>query len=589
MSDSTSGASTLQLPDYLVIGAMLLISTLIGLYYRFTGGKQRTMEEYFVADRSVGVITLAIGLSVSFVSGISMIGFSAETYSHGIIFIMLTSGFFVSLPLIIMFYLPVFNKSNTLSVYEYLEKRFGSSVKTATSIVNTVHLTLYTAIATFAPALALEATAGLSGDTSILVIGCVCTFYSTLGGIKAVLITDILQAGLIVIGMSCAMGIALSNVDGGLYGAWDIASRFGRLKFYDFRLDPTIRHTTWNLLISSVCLNVLLYGVSQVQVQRCLTAKNLNTAIYALIICAFLTATMMSLAAFCGVILFAVYESCDPVTAGKISSFDKILPYFASDKMSQYPGTTGLLIAGIFSATLSTISATINSLAVITLEDYIKPVCKKFNIELSNERATKIGKLLALSFGAISIGFAFVCKSLGSIVNLALGLMGVVGGPVVGVFTLGMFTETANEIGAIFGQLMAVIPLIVITSGAPNEATNLPLHVHGCDNTTLLDVVASTTIASVLPPEEVAVPYIYRISYALYLPLGTFITVVTGYVASLIVNKFFPKYSCIPDPDLLIPSLAAKVKRRREDEKKATNQLFILQYREPHQGPDKQD
>ncbi|XP_076377358.1 putative sodium-dependent multivitamin transporter [Megalopta genalis] len=589
MSDPTSGASALQWPDYLVIGVMLLISTMIGIYYRFSGGKQRTMEEYFVADRSVGVFTLSIGLSVSFVSGIAMLGFAAETYANGIIFLMLCSGFVAGIPLIIKFYLPVFIKSNTLSVYEYLEKRFGPATRITTSIANTIHLLLYTSIATFAPALALEATTGISGSMSILIIGSICTFYSTLGGIKAVLITDILQAVLIIAGMFCVIIVGLGNIEGGIDGAWTIASRFGRLKFFDFRLDPTVRHTTWNLLLSGACMSLHIHGVSQVQVQRFLTAKSMKTATYSLIVCAILITVMMSLTSICGVILFVVYEDCDPVTSGKISTFDKIVPYFAVDKMVAYPGTTGLLIAGIFSATLSTISATINSLAVITLEDYLKPLYRKFGLELPSERATLIGKVLALSYGAISIGFAFVCKAMGSgLITLVLALMGLVGGPVIGVFTLGMFTEAANEIGTILGQIFAFIPVFVLSSGASNHVMNLPLHLDGCDNSTMTNYTETTTMSWVQPPEDPELPYLYRISYTLYLPIGTMSTVLVGYTISLIINKFFPKYSREPDPDLLIPFLAKKIKRRKEDVSKTTNsQLFILQYREPNENHDK--
>nr|XP_033334141.1 putative sodium-dependent multivitamin transporter [Megalopta genalis] len=336
-------------------------------------------------------------------------------------------------------------------------------------------------------------------------------------------------------------------------------------------------------------MSLHIHGVSQVQVQRFLTAKSMKTATYSLIVCAILITVMMSLTSICGVILFVVYEDCDPVTSGKISTFDKIVPYFAVDKMVAYPGTTGLLIAGIFSATLSTISATINSLAVITLEDYLKPLYRKFGLELPSERATLIGKVLALSYGAISIGFAFVCKAMGSgLITLVLALMGLVGGPVIGVFTLGMFTEAANEIGTILGQIFAFIPVFVLSSGASNHVMNLPLHLDGCDNSSMTNYTETTTMSWVQPPEDPELPYLYRISYTLYLPIGTMSTVLVGYTISLIINKFFPKYSREPDPDLLIPFLAKKIKRRKEDVSKTTNsQLFILQYREPNENHDK--
>ncbi|XP_076224361.1 putative sodium-dependent multivitamin transporter isoform X2 [Nomia melanderi] len=575
MSDSTAGASTLQWPDYLVIGVMLLISTVIGIYYRFSGGRQRTMEEYFSADRSIGLFTLSMGLSVSFVSGVSMLGFSSEVYTNGILFLTLQFGYMLALPLIIKCYLPVFIKSNTMSIYEYLEKRFGPRARVLTSVINTVLLTMYTSIAIFAPALAIEATAGLSGHMSILLIGGICTFYSTLGGIKAVLITDVIQAILMLAGLVCAIAIAIVNIDGGLYGAWDAAARSGRLNFSDFSFDPTIRHTTWNLLLGSMLMNLQLYGVSQVQVQRYLSAKNLKTASYSLMICGGLTSTMLTLSCFCGWLLYAVYKDCDPVLSGKISSFDKILPFFAAEKMTEYPGTSGLLISAIFSATLSTISATMNSLAVVTLEDYLKPLWSKFGVEMSEERATMIGKILALGFGAICVSLAFACRSLGALINITLNLFGLLGGPVVGIFTLGMFVEAANEFGAIIGQMSVVIPLALIARGTTDDIASLPLSIEGCDNSTLISVQNFTTSA-----DDLEMPYMSRISHMLYLPIGTFVTISTGYLASLIINKVYPSARRIPDPDLFTPFLARRIKRRRQDANKTTtSQLYMMETR----------
>lgn len=111
------------------------------------------------------------------------------------------------------------------------------------------------------------------------------------------------------------------------------------------------------------------------------------------------------LTSFSGLVLYAVYRNCDPVTSGKISSFDKIMPYFAAERMSRVPGITGLFISGVFSASLSTISAMLNSLAAMALEDYVKPLCRRFNIEFPMEKATLIGKVLAVinGFGCLAV------------------------------------------------------------------------------------------------------------------------------------------------------------------------------------------
>lgn len=195
---------------------------------------------------------------------------------------------------------------------------------------------------------------------------------------------------------------------------------------------------------------------------------------------------MITLSCVCGWLLYAVYKDCDPMQSGKISSFDKILPYFAAERMIEYPGTSGLLISAIFSATLSTISATMNSLAVVTLEDYLKPLCGKFDVQMSDERATMVGKILALCYGIVCVSLAFACGSLGALVNQILSLFGLLGGPVIGIFTLGMFVEVANELGSIIGQTVVIVPLFLIVYGAPRHTDSLPLSIEGCDNSTLI-------------------------------------------------------------------------------------------------------
>lgn len=203
---------------------------------------------------------------------------------------------------------------------------------------------------------------------------------------------------------------------------------------------------------------------------------------------------MISMSCISGWLLYAVYEDCDPVMSEKISSYDKILPFFAVEKMSEYPGAGGLLISAIFCATLSTISATMNSLAVVTLEDYLKPLCNKLNVEISDERATMIGKILAFCFGAICVCLAFACSSMGTtLVDLTLDLFGFLGGPIVGIFTLGMFVEAANEFGCIIGQMSVVVPFVFMIPDPSRVSATLPLSIEGCDNFTVTSLWNVTT------------------------------------------------------------------------------------------------
>ncbi|XP_076302458.1 putative sodium-dependent multivitamin transporter [Lasioglossum baleicum] len=575
-----NGTSTLQWPDYLVIGVMLSISAGIGIYYRFTGGRQRTAEEYFSANRTMGVVPLAIALTVSFMSAITLLGFSAENYVHGTQIMLFYLGGFFGTPIVLYFYLPVFAQLNATSVYEYLEKRFGVGARIVTSAANFLQLLLYTGVVLFAPSLALEATTGLSGNMSVLLIGFICTFYSTVGGIKAVLITDVFQGLLMFLGLGCVLGIAAGDLEGGLSDVWNIAREDGRVNFFDFRIDPTVRHTWWGLLIGGTTIFLSLYAVNQVQVQRLLTAKSLKASEHALILSGPITMGLGILTSFSGLVLYGVYRNCDPVTSGKISSFDKIMPYFAAERMSRVPGITGLFISGVFSASLSTISAMLNSLAAMALEDYVKPLCRRFNIEFPMEKATLIGKVLAVINGFGCLAVAFIAKSMATLVEAAIGITGAIGGPVLGIFTLGMFVERANETGAIAGIISALITCTWAAFGQPKPvAPMLPLSVDGCDNATLLlDHRNVTRFDDHV--DDSSYFYLYRISYVWYNPLGLFITLIVGYITSLITSRIFHKNAREPDPSLFVPLLASRIRRRRQDAEKTTNsQVLVLENR----------
>lgn len=197
---------------------------------------------------------------------------------------------------------------------------------------------------------------------------------------------------------------------------------------------------------------------------------------------------------FCGLVLSTVYKDCEPVTSGEIGTTDRIMPYFAATKMAIYPGLNGLFISGVFSASLSTISAMLNSLAAIFLEDYLKRIYRRLGKTLSTERFTFFGKFLVVFNGCICMGVAFLAESLGSLVELTLSIMGSISGPVLGIFTLGMFCERANEEGAIVGMLTALLMCMWASFGQPRPHIHSPPgSTSGCNFTVLpTDATLST-------------------------------------------------------------------------------------------------
>ncbi|KAL2717992.1 putative sodium-dependent multivitamin transporter, partial [Vespula squamosa] len=492
--------------------------------------------EYFSADRSMKIVPLGIALTVSFISAITLLGISAEIYVHGVIFMFFYVGFFVGTPISMYCYLPVFFELKLMSVFEYIERRFGVRARLLASIANLCHMTVHTGIVLFAPSLALEATTGLSSTLSIILIGVICTFYSTIGGIKAVLITDVFQAMLMFLSLLCIIGLGSNSLPNGFYDVWDRSMSGHRIFFNEKLRDSRI----------AVLLNLLIISILSLM-------------------------TILS-----GLVMYAVYKECDPVKSEKISSSDKLMPYFVVDKLGHIPGLTGVFVAGVFSASLSTISAMLNSLAAVILEDYIKPIYSKIGATFPNEKATLIGKMLAIMNGVTCVCIALGASKFGSLIQAVIALTGIIGGPLLGIFTLGMFFESPNEIGAIVGMIISIILLCLMAYGPKEDITTLPVSIDGCENGTLPmlneTIELNTTISN-----DSSVPFINRVSYIWYSMIGSVLTIIIGFSISLIAKKFVDN-TREHNPNLFVPFVAARIKRRRRKEEMVTSsQMFVLE------------
>ncbi|KMQ93203.1 sodium-dependent multivitamin transporter [Lasius niger] len=410
---------------------------------------------------------------------------SGETYIRGIFLALLYFTNIFIMPIVALCYLPVFFEMKVVSIYEYLEKRFGLYLRLLVSAANFTETMLLTGVMLYAPSLALEATTGLSSIMSILVLATICTFYSTIGGIKAVLVTDIFQGLLMIVALSTIILIVGMEIDGGIGGIWRIAQEGNRLDFSNVSLDPTVQYTWWSLLIGGGSIGLSYLAVNQVQVQRLMTVKNVKVATYALLLCGPFIALVGFLTCFTGLSLYAAYRECDPVVSRKITTYDKLVPFFTAERLS--PGLVGLIVSGIFSASLSTISAMMNSLAAVALEDYVKPLHRKFGVDFSDKKAIFTAKALTIVNGVICLFLALLAKTMGRLIAVAFSIHGAIGGPILGIFTLGMVCESANEIGTIIGMITALIVCLWAAFGYPKPSVpELPVSIEGCANSTAL-------------------------------------------------------------------------------------------------------
>ena len=171
------------------------------------------------------------------------------------------------------------------------------------------------------------------------------------------------------------------------------------------------------------------------------------------------------------------------------------MPYFAATKMSRYPGLTGLFIAGIFSASLSTISAMLNSLSAVFLEDYLKPIYVKYGKRFPEDKTALFGKIIGTLHGFVCLGVAFLARNFGSLIQMSLSITGSICGPILGIFTLGIFFEGANENGATLGMFTALFLSLWASFGGPKpKIPMLPISTDGCNFTLPVTLANMSTI-----------------------------------------------------------------------------------------------
>ncbi|XP_045030203.1 sodium-coupled monocarboxylate transporter 1 isoform X2 [Daphnia magna] len=540
-------------PDYLVFVAMLSVSAIIGIYYACAGGKQSTTSEFLMAGRSMSTFPVAMSLIASFMSAITLLGTPAEVYQFGTMYWLIGISYFIVMPATNYLYLPIFYNLQVTSAYEYLELRFHKVIRCLGSATFTVQMSLYMAVVVYAPALALSQVTGINVYLSVTAIFVVCIFYTVVGGMKAVMWTDTLQVIIMYAAMIAV--IVKGHVDvGGWSVVWNANQATGRVEFSDFDVNPGKRHSFWSLVVGGYFTWITIYGVNQSQVQRYLTVSKINQARNAVWINLVGLSVLLSVCCYGGMVIFAKYADCDPLSAKYVSKPDQLFPLFVMDTLGHIPGVPGLFVAGIFSGALSTVSSGLNSLAAICLEDFVKPFCC---VGMSDERATKVSKGLAIGFGFLCFGLVFVASQLGNILEAALSIFGIIGGPLLGVFTLGIFFPWANSVGAGVGVIASLGLMLWIGIGTQVakahgflKLTSKLYSTDGCRalnatlTTALVELngfVSSTTASSATQTPEDEPLGLYQLSYMWYSTVGCCTVIVVGLIVSALTGFQDPR------------------------------------------------
>ncbi|XP_046890471.1 sodium-coupled monocarboxylate transporter 2 [Hypomesus transpacificus] len=547
MAFRSPGVETFQSWDYVVFACLFVVSSGIGVFFAVKERNMASSREFLVGGRQMTCGPVALSLTASFMSAVTVLGAPSDVYRFGASFIL----FGVAYTLVVLataeLFVPVFYRSGITSTYEYLEMRFCRGVRLAATLIYILQTILYTGVVVYAPALALNQVTGFNLWGSIFATGIVCTFYCTLGGLKAVVWTDAFQMVVMVVGFLTVLIQGVLKA-GGLGSIWEAAQKSNRLSVFDFDPDPLRRHTFWTITIGGTFTWLGIYGVNQSTIQRCISCKTETHARLALYLNLLGLLIILVCAVLSGLIMYAFYADCDPWTAGFVAAPDQLMPYFVMDILGELPGLPGLFVACAFSGTLSTVAASINALATVTYEDFVKQSCTN----LSNSASAWISKGLCIVFGVVCTSMAVAASYMGGIVQAALSIHGMCGGPMLGLFFLGILFPWTSSKGAAGGLMVGIALSFWAGVGGflypahSNNTRPLDLSTAACQqaNVSVMDVTPTplSLDSNPLSPRSPLADSWYSMSYLYYSAVGFIATVTAGLMITFLIGSSRGKY-----------------------------------------------
>jgi SSS family transporter len=436
----------------LVIGYLVLIAAIGSSFYK----RKSTAKDYFLGGRAMSWLPVGISLVAADMSAITVMGIPAWSYKHNIELLLLTLGYPLMAPLVIKVFVPFYSRLNLYTAYEYLERRFSLSVRVLTSVLFQILRGAHVAIVIYAPSLVINLVTGLPIWQCILFMGIFTTFYTTLGGMKAVIWTDVIQFTVVSTGIVLIFLKAFSQVKGGTAAALKAAAAAGKLHLLNFAADPGQLTTVWALLLGGFVLAMAPVTTDQAIIQRLFTTRSTKDCRQSIIVQSIIVLPISCVLYFAGVALFAFYQGRTGHLAG-LGNPDAVMPFFAVHELPA--GVSGLIVASIFGASMAVMSAGINSLTTATTVDFYQ---RLFRPDASPRRLAAVGRLGTAAWGLSMTGLALFAGRLGELVNAYNVVSSHISGPLLGIFLLAVLNKRATPAGVLVGAGggMAIVILV---------------------------------------------------------------------------------------------------------------------------------
>jgi len=440
--------------DYTFLIVYLVILMGMGFYF---SKRETTTKDYLLAGQRIPFWAAGLSMLATGVSSVGFMAIPAKAFATNWVYFSAVFIWFLVVPFVNSMIIPFYHKLQITSVYEYLEARFNIVVRLIIAGLFCLFQILgRMSVVLFLPALALSAVTGIDKYTCILLMGVFATLYTVMGGMEAVIWTDVIQLIVLMGGALLCIVIVISKIDGGMGTFFEVAFEDQKMTLAVLKWDYT-EAVLLVVLLNALIYRLLNFSTDQTMVQRIMTTADEKEAKKA-IWCDCLVSIPWSFIAFgLGTALY-VYYKLHPERLNPSLTTDAVVPLFIVQNVPI--GLSGIIIAGVFAAAMSSLDSSMHSTATVIVTDFYK----RFKPTATDHQLLTISRWLTGLLGIFGTGAALWMAKMDSssmwdVFIIALSLFG---GAIGGVFALGIFTNRTNSAGAILGTFLSVIILYFV-------------------------------------------------------------------------------------------------------------------------------
>jgi SSS family transporter len=446
--------------DLAVIAVYVAGCTALGAWL---GSRSQGLKGYFLGESDIPTWAVMISIVATETSIVTFLSVPGVAYGGDFRFLQLAFGYLLGRVIVATVLLPAYFRGEIFTAYQLLKDRFGGPTRTTASVLFLVARSLGDGLRLFLASTVLEHLTGWRPEAAIVAVAAITIVYTFLGGMKAVIWTDVIQFSVYILGAAVALVILASKLSGGWAELFHKAHVDGKFQLLDFSLDLSRPYTFWAGLIGGMVLNTATHGADQMMVQRYLSARSQRQAATALVASGFIILAQFAFFLLIGASLWVFYREFPPsagVGSGGVTGSDQVFTYFIVHYLPT--GILGLVIAAIFSAAMGTLAGSLNSSASTIVNDLYRPATGR-----DDERHLMlVSRAMTVVWGLVLAAVAFGARLLeDNVVNNALAIAGLVSGILLGLFLLGILTRRVGQAAALAGVIAGLAAVLYAKFG----------------------------------------------------------------------------------------------------------------------------